>query len=279
MPALLVLLFLPFLLQAQGLQSDTCVLYAGQTPISLIHWGTNRSTHLCFVALHDNENTCVEEILPLLKHRPGRFVELQAEGKRMINYQAKAKAKKYPFDPNRIFTKSEHAILLNALGMAPELALKRKKEYQPIANALQPLGEDLFEALRNPRLVVSLHNNYHQPGKKSYNIAWYMQGGAEAKQAQTVHINPERAASDFFVVTHPFYFHALAAKGFQVVLQSALPDDDGSLSVYCARLGIPYINIEAAHGNNEEQREMLLALYEILCEEGLVCCDGDLDGG
>ena len=45
--------------------------------------------------------------------------------------------------------------------------------------------------------------------------------------------------------------------------------DDGSMSVYFARLGIPYLNIEAHNDHLQEQIEMVRAAQEMLANLGL----------
>jgi hypothetical protein len=42
--------------------------------------------------------------------------------------------------------------------------------------------------------------------------------------------------------------------------------DDGSLSVYCAQLGIPYVNVEAQHGHIWRQLYMLIFALQQLAE-------------
>jgi hypothetical protein len=49
-----------------------------------------------------------------------------------------------------------------------------------------------------------------------------------------------------------------------VVLQSANAIDDGSLSIYCQKNKLPYINIEAQHGQKAEQIKMLQETYSLI---------------
>lgn len=61
------------------------------------------------------------------------------------------------------------------------------------------------------------------------------------------------------------HYEALAAEGFAVVLQdNERAADEGSLSVWAARQGIPYVNVEAEHGQRDRQVEMLEALARVL---------------
>jgi hypothetical protein len=74
-----------------------------------------------------------------------------------------------------------------------------------------------------------------------------------------VHLPPESDPDDFFFVTDPDLFAGLAEEGFPVVLQ-----DNARATVWAARQGIPYVNVEAQHGHRERQIEMLEALLRWL---------------
>lgn len=66
-------------------------------------------------------------------------------------------------------------------------------------------------------------------------------------------------------MTHPKLFDDLVKAGFSVVLQNNQgAPDDGSLSVYCGRRGITYVNVEAQHGAQAEQKRMLEAVLKLL---------------
>lgn len=61
-----------------------------------------------------------------------------------------------------------------------------------------------------------------------------------------------------FVTDHKI-LHALIVGQYNVVLQAnETMTDDGSLSVYCAKLGIPYVNVEAQYGHIWLQMYMLI---------------------
>lgn len=108
---------------------------------------------------------------------------------------------------------------------------------------------------------MTLHNN----SEGEYSAASYLPEGELALDAAAVHLPPEADPDDFFFVTDPDLFAGLAEEGFTVVLQNnARATDDGSLSVWAARQGIPYVNVEAQHGHRERQIEMLEALLRWL---------------
>ena len=64
------------------------------------------------------------------------------------------------------------------------------------------------------------------------------------------------------MTTEENYFDNIKRLGFNVVLQNNMKvTDDGSLSVYCGKQRIPYINVEAENGHLTEQKEMLAAIW------------------
>ena len=74
---------------------------------------------------------------------------------------------------------------------------------------------------------------------------------------------PLRAEMDF--VTDRALYDALVGEGFNAVLQdNDAATDDGSLSVWAAREGVPYVNVEAQHGHRAEQAAMIDALVGVL---------------
>src|SRR3546814_2746703 len=75
--------------------------------------------------------------------------------------------------------------------------------------------------------------------------------------AAKVHINPRLDIDDFVFVTDPWIVDYLKGKNINVVLQSPDAPNDGSLSVYAAMLGIPYVNIEVQDGHLRQHRELI----------------------
>ena len=94
------------------------------------------------------------------------------------------------------------------------------------------------------------------------------------EQAAGVYLSNWEADGDNFVLlSTPRLMSHFAERGFNVVLQKPAAElrvngcgvDDGSLSVYSALQGIPYVNLEAdARTGGPRQREMLEAVYELL---------------
>jgi membrane-bound lytic murein transglycosylase MltF len=113
--------------------------------------------------------------------------------------------------------------------------------------------------------VIALHNNT----QGMYSALSYARGGAHAHDAEDVFIRDGTDPDDFFFVTERVVFDSLKRRGHNVVLQdNRRVTDDGSLSVYCGKENVRYINVEADHGHLKEQTQMILDLKAILDEFG-----------
>lgn len=215
----------------------------GQSQVELVIYDTNVPgyTYLC---LHDNEDTSPEAVLEVMKRHGGRLVELQHSGARNISFEMGDTV--YTFDPNRIFTEKGIEATLARLSVFTDEAA------QAVRNFAGRILEELH--LSEGEMIVAVHNNT----EGEYSILSYAAGGEEETNARLVHLTDETRADDFFFVTHPALYALIQEGGFNVVLQdNPHVTDDGSLSVYSAQNGIPYINVEAQHGHFEEQVKML----------------------
>jgi len=159
----------------------------------------------------------------------------------------------YSFDPNRIFT-----------DVGLERSLRHNGDYSQAAHsALVRLRETLvavmMEGLRPP--IVAIHNNRGS----DYTVNSYRRGASLESDASRVVINPNADPRNFFLVLDAAIFERLSSAGFNVVLQSNKSTDDGSLSVYCHIVGIPYVNVEAGFDQLSEQKRMLEELFKIFC--------------
>lgn len=212
---------------------------------------TARAPGLTYLNLHDNENTAVEAALDVLARHGGRLVELVHSGERNVAFRVGDST--YTFDPNRIFTDAGADTTLARLGAS-----------SPAAHAAVRAFADAVLALLDPAAltaVVTVHNNT----EASYSVLSYTGGGDYEADALFVHVASDEDADDFFFVTERGLYDRLRSEGFNAVLQdNAAATDDGSLSVYAGREGLPYVNVEAQHGHRAEQIEMLETLQEIL---------------
>lgn len=204
-----------------------------------------------FVNLHDDENTSVDAALWYIRKRGGRVIELAHDGTRNVTFGLGST--KHAVDPNRIYTDAGRAATLESLS-----------EYSEAANeATKALSDAVVGRINdaNPTWVVALHNNTDE----SYSLKSYLPEGPYLGDARAVHHGFDMDPDDFYFVTDEKLYRALAMKNLNVVLQNNDGvTDDGSLSVYCARAGIRYVNVEAQHGHERTQRRMIVRLLRAL---------------
>jgi len=227
-------------------QSQATTVHLGSTSVQ-IRSSDGNPQKFTFLSLHENEQTAVTAARRVIDRHGGRLIELKAQGQRLVSFDLDRT--RYTFDPNRIFTDT---------GL--EKSLRRYGRYSRAAHeAVVQLRDALLKSIRNDlQLVVAIHNN--TGGNLS--VESYKRGGELQAEASRIAINPRLDPNDFFLVLNPALFARLQAAGFNVVLQSAKPTDDGSLSVYSQQAGIPYVNVEARYGHLSAQMKMLEALLE-----------------
>ncbi|MFM7206367.1 MAG: M15 family metallopeptidase [Planctomycetaceae bacterium] len=210
---------------------------------------TAEPVRVAFISVHDDEDTAVEAAGDVLRDRGGRLLELRHTGAREIAFTLGST--QHRIDPNRIYTPAGRRATLEALSAWS----------QPADDVVAAFADELLSAFAvdDVDLVVALHNN--TPDR--YTAASYAPGGPLAADAARVSLRPGGDPDDFFFVTDANLFVALADRGHTVILQNeATVADDGSLSVWCGRMGIPYVNVEAEHGHRIEQAAMLRDLLE-----------------
>jgi len=221
----------------------------GNTRVKVVLHEANGSS-LLFFNMHDDENTAVEAGLRMISLLGGRLLELQHSGERLVEYQDRGMT--YRFDPNRIFTQP---------GIEKTLERYSRADPQSVA-VVQHFAQNLISdaGLAEVRLIVTLHNN----GEGDYSAESYLPGADFGTDAESVHLQPDRDPDDFFFVTEERLFQLIKRAGFNVVLQdNTTVTDDGSLSVWAGRKGIPYINVEAQAGHLEQQSEMIQEVYRV----------------
>lgn len=201
--------------------------------------------------VHEDETTSVTAGKVNLEDFGGRLIELAHSGERLITFSLAGK--KYSFDPNRIF--SDAGIVAT---------LQKHSSYSADAHAeIKAFAKAYLHqfALDKERIIIALHNTVDG----IFSVESFLPDGHLGQDAAAVHVSPKRSKFDFFYVTERHFFNHLKAQDFNVVLQdNSKVTEDGSLSVYFARKGIPYINIEAEIHHLEAQIEMLRAVREML---------------
>ena len=229
-------------------------LRIGETTVDVVI-SERPGSKLLFCNLHDDENTAVEAGLVALRRSGGRLVELRHGGTRDVRFRLDGET--FAVDPNRIFTNE---------GARRTLAKLSRRTIEAEA-AVDRFAKDLLSlcSIERADVVIALHNST----EGHYSALSYAKGGELASDAAAVFIKDGNDPDDFFFVTETAVFDALRRRGFNVVLQdNRRVTDDGSLSVYCGRAGVRYINVEAQHGQREEQVAMILALRDVLGELG-----------
>jgi hypothetical protein len=240
--------------QDAGIRTDRRPLRLGETTVDVATSERPGSKHL-YCNLHDDENTAVEAGLVALRRSGGRLVELRHGGPRDLSFRLDGAT--FVVDPNRIFT---------AEGARRTLA-KLSRRTPEAERAVERFARDLLSvsAVERADVVIALHNN----SEGQYSALSYEKGGIFASDASAVFIKDGGDPDDFFFVTESAVFDALRRRGYNVVLQdNRRVTDDGSLSVYCGRAGVRYINVEAQQGHREQQVAMLQALEGVLEELG-----------
>jgi hypothetical protein len=208
------------------------------------------------INVHDDENTSVLAGRQILCETSGRLIELSHSGNRLVTFRLGGKT--HRFDPNRIFSDT---------GIRDTLA--RRGAYSEEAHeAVARFAGGFLKrfALDGEPVIFALHNTDGQ----GLTIRSYLKEGELKSASANVHVSERRAAGDFFYVTDRRFFEYLKARDFNVTLQDdANVPDDGSLSVYFARRGIPYVNVEADVQHLTDQIEMVRVVRRMMDELGL----------
>lgn len=215
-----------------------------------VHESPVRKEGPILLALHSNEATSIQVAKSLLPRYAGTLIVIDGGGQRRI--RLRSNSGRVTVDPNRMFSLA---------GVTRDLKLF--STYSPAeAKQFAKFGEAVIRTfgIDGSRPVIALHNN----SNGNFSIDSYLRGGSEA--AATAEVTRGPADPDnFFLVTHPKLYEDLAKLEVNVVLQdNQKAPDDGSLSVYCGRRGFTYVNVEAQHGAEEEQKKMLEMVLRLL---------------
>ncbi|MDB6125678.1 MAG: hypothetical protein JWQ71_4671 [Pedosphaera sp.] len=207
------------------------------------------------INVHDDENTSVEAGKINLNQYGGRLIELVHSGERLVTF--KLDGKQYSFDPNRVFSDVGIVATLKKHSSYSEAAHKEIKSF-----ATAYLKH--FTLDKEP-VIIALHNTVDG----TFSVESFVPGASLASDAAAAYASPNRNKFDFFYVTDKKFYDYLKARDFNVVLQdNDRVTEDGSLSVYFSRKGIPYINIEAEIHNLNNQIEMVKVTHEMLKDLG-----------
>ena len=252
----------------------TLTVMLGDTPVQLLRQicvagapllpaaaGAASGPRLRLINLHENEATSVQAASAALAAQPGELIALHAQGQRLVRFFIGWRP--HVFDPNRIFTDAGLDQTLSRHASSTPAARAAVRGLRDAVLALlapvPPGGAAHRDAAGQEPPVVALHNT--RVG--SYSLASYQPGAALAGDAQRLACPQPEHSNDFFLVTGNDWFEALSARGFNAVLQAEQAADDGSLSVWFAQQGRPYINVEAGFDRLDSQTRMLEAVLDL----------------
>jgi hypothetical protein len=204
------------------------------------------------IALHENENTCLRAFNAISKSSAFVLYSISQKGNRLLEFKEKNKV--YHFDPNRIFSRT---------GIIKTLKKYNTSYPKNIINKIVAFSNKILEVTtikNSSKYVIGIHNNTNGNfSAKSFN--YY-------SRAAKIYISKTRDPDDFFLVTQLSDFIFFKSKNQNVVFQSEAAADDGSLSIYCQKNRIPYINVEAQFGHKKQQIRMLLLCAKYLSNTG-----------
>ncbi len=206
---------------------------------------------LIFINMHDDENSSVEATKTLLEKRGGLLIEVDNFQKRNIKF--KLGALTFQFDPNRIFTRD---------GIYQTLQQQNKRTHERAVNEIEKFGQWLLRLIpENPKCVIALHNNT----EGNFTIKNYLPTGDRKGDARNLNISTQQDFDDFFITTDENIFSSMKDAGYNIMLQDNInAREDGSLSVYCGKKNMPYVNLETQHGKVAQYKEMMEKLLDFL---------------
>lgn len=224
---------------------DTHTVSLGDTVRTVIRYRYHQTSQPFFVHLHHNEQTADSVLHQYLGEHGGTAIGLQNDRQRLVTFSINAK--KFLFDPNRMFTARGRRQSLHLLSSYNEQA----------ATFVAAFARRLVSLFPPSVPVIALHNNTDS----AYAFHWYDNGGDLAGETKALYRNPQMDPDDFVLTTHEPLFHHLKAAAINVILQdNTKANDDGSLGYYLGRHGRLYVNVEAEHGHFAEQLRILEAV-------------------
>ena len=213
-------------------------------PIKIQQFGERND--ILFINLHDDEYTSVDAAKRILNELGGILIEIENNFQRNIRFRIGRQI--HRVDPNCIFSTRGAKKSIEDLGISSARAIDEAMR----------LGKRIVQLIpESAKLVIALHNN--TPGYFSVND--YTAGNPRSTDSKKVYVNSAEDSDDFFLTTNNDLYERLADKGFNAILQDNKNcNDDGSLSVYCGKNNINYINCETEHGKSQQYDKMLVAL-------------------
>jgi len=217
-------------------------------PIRIQQYGER--SDIVFINLHDDELTSVEAARKLLIEQGGILIEIENNLQRNILFRFGDHY--YHVDPNRIFSKEGIKKSMEELGRS---SLHAADEVWKFSQRILQLIPETAKCL------IALHNNTPD----FFSVLEYSAGNKRSVDTKKIYITPGQDADDFFLTTDNKLYEQLADKGFNIVLQDNKNcTEDGSLSVYCGKNKIRYINCETENGKTEQYFLMIQSIIHLI---------------
>jgi hypothetical protein len=218
----------------------------GDQLITLEKQGLHKASYL-LVSLHSNEHDAISTMSRFAEDRQVNFLRLMNQDKK--NVEALFLDRQISFDPNSIFTRSGRKACL----------LSNKYLDRITDMEIRQFAQFMLDEMPSEETIVTLH------AEDSYTINHYISGGKKGRSARYIFKSADYKPSSYFLTTSEEIYNSLVQKNCNVVLlHKTKAKDDGSLGIYCARTGKPYVSIETAAGDKVAQEEMLEMLHSIL---------------
>jgi hypothetical protein len=270
-------------LARNAVEKTTRTVLLGETGV-MVNVYEKSGGRVTFFAPHFNERNASEAAREAVERNGGRLVEIESYDERGVpsrRLRFSLRGRSYDLDPNRVFTENGRRC-----GVPPEAEAAVRSFAEGLLELILAGGG---KRLRDGEsFIVAVHNNADVDERSARDQAADLTAAAFVKvgahgplsrgafqgQAAGAYLSNQEADADNFVyLSTPQLIAPFAGRGFNVVVQKPAAElrgegcgvDDGSLSVYAALQGIPYVCLEAdaSHGQLR-QREMLETVYGLL---------------
>lgn len=211
---------------------------------------------ITFVHLHADERLALESAKRMLETVDGRVISISHGTTRFVEFTLDGV--RYSFDPNRIFSPEGIRETLLARNRYTDIGNCSDAAIEAVSQFAQELLSGHLESVKG---IIAVHNN---DDEGDYHAKLYLPRQQFAADAVAVYLDNEQRPQNFCFVTDERLFFRLRERRLNVVLQHPEPRDDGSLSVYAAQRGIPYINVETHVEDGPLQLKMLEVAYQAL---------------
>ena len=230
---------------------DSVIIFPLGTNSCKLTFKGDQNRFATFIALHENETASVAAYLDIASSLPNTALfRLNQFGQRNLRY--KTNEYTYHFDPNRIF--SLVGIKNTLLKLNPNV----KSIPLEVEEGIQRFSDSLLSIFRrelDSGYLVAIHNNTNN----NFSVRSYV----NSKNVIATYVNSDEDIDNFYIVNTLSDFEYFKSINRNVVCQNEEGLDDGSLSIYCTKNNIRYINIEVEMGNVKKHREMILEVYAL----------------